>query len=170
MTSTIATERLVLCSRREANFEPVADFYTTNTLSWSVGDLMIREDAWRHIATIVGHWSSRRYGFFVVEGKASGALTDFAGVWFPEGWPERKLGLVIFAPHRGKASAAGAACAASDHAKGPLAWPTLLSIIHSINVCSQKVAARLDRALEKTMPFMGSQVEIHRHPAPSYPH
>lgn len=163
----LESERLVLRQWRADDFEPFAAFYEKDPFSWYMGGLLSRDDAWRRMATIVGHWSLRGYGQYAVEERASGALTGFVGIWHPEGWPEAELGWATFAAFRGRGYAAEAAVAVREHIYRDLKWPTLISIIHPINVGSQKVARRLGCTLEKSIPLRGADVDVHRHPPPS---
>lgn len=162
----LETERMVLRQWREDDFEPFCVFYEKDPFSWYMGGLLSRDDAWRRMAMLSGHWSLRGYGFYAAEEKSSGLLAGFVGPWLPEGWPEREIGWATFAPFRGRGYAVEAAQAVRAHLYRDLKWPTLISIIHPINIGSQSVARRLGCVFEKMMAHRGADVQIYRHPAP----
>src|SRR5262249_13544219 len=56
---------------------------------------LTREEAWKHMATIVGHWHLRGYGMWGVEEIATKRLVGRVGYHCPEGWPEFELGWTI---------------------------------------------------------------------------
>ncbi len=48
---------------------------------------MTRDEAWRNMALVLGHWQLRGFGLWAVEDRASGLLAGRVGCWRPEGWP-----------------------------------------------------------------------------------
>ena len=45
------------------------------------------EDAWRHMAFMLGHWKLRGYGIYAVEERATGRFLGRVGFLEPAGWP-----------------------------------------------------------------------------------
>ena len=122
------------------------------TMRYVGGKTLARDDAWRSMAMIAGHFSLRGYGMWAVEEKSTGTLVGRVGVWNPEGWPGIEIGWLIARDHRGKGYATEAAQRSIEWA-----WqrwsarelPRLISIIHVDNAPSIKVAERLgERFLE----------------------
>src|SRR5688572_17566513 len=115
------------------------------TMRFVGGKTLARDDAWRSMASIAGHWALRGFGMWAVDEKATGALVGRVGVWFPEGWPGIEIGWLVGREHRGKGYATEAAQRSIDWA-----WqrwsaqelPRLISIIHVDNQASIKVAER----------------------------
>jgi len=109
---------------------------------------MTREDAWKHMATLVGHWHLRGYGMWGVEEIATKRLVGRVGFHCPEGWPEFELGWTIGREFWGRGFATEAAKAALEHAFGPMGREHVISLIDPLNVNSIAVAKRLGETLE----------------------
>ena len=71
------------------------------------GKVLDRAQAWRHMASIIGHWQIRGYGFFSVENRETSEWVGRVGPWYPEGWPEPEVGWTILPEHWGKGYATG---------------------------------------------------------------
>ena len=102
----LATERLQRRKYRQADFDDFAAFLDTPRSGFNGGP-MLRELAWRGLATHPGHWALRGFGFWAVEEKATGAFCGHVGLWHPKGWPEPELGLGSDGPGRGPGPRAG---------------------------------------------------------------
>ncbi|HEX7081725.1 MAG TPA: GNAT family N-acetyltransferase [Gammaproteobacteria bacterium] len=141
----IETERLLL--RRvdpERDFEPWARTMADARVVRFLGAApMGRALAWRHMASIVGHWAIRGYGFFSVEEKATGQWVGRVGPWYPEGWPAPEIGWTLSPDHWGKGYATEAARAAVAYAFDTLEWPSVVHVILPGNARSIAVAERL---------------------------
>ena len=162
----LETERLTLRAPSEADFEAEAAFYATER-SRHVGGPMARDQVWRSLATLLGHWLMRGYGFWAVEEKTTGAYCGRVGLWNPEGWPEPEIGWTLMASAEGRGYAHEAALRAREHAYGALGWKTAISLIAPDNTRSATLARRLGARFERLYehPSYG-EMEIHRHPAP----
>jgi RimJ/RimL family protein N-acetyltransferase len=165
MIPVIETDRLRLREWSESDFDPFAAFCADAELARFVGGACARDDAWRRLAAIVGHWTLRGYGYWALEEKASGKLVGWCGLWCPEGWPEPEVGWSLLKAAHGKGYATEAARRSREHAYRSLGWTTLISFIHPQNRASVRVAERLGARLESTVILRGSEVEVFRHPA-----
>lgn len=165
----LETERLILRAYRQTDFDAFADFFATER-SHFIGGPLTREMAWRGLATHLGHWALRGYGFWAVEEKATGAYCGHVGLWFPDGWPEPEIGWVMMQNAEGRGIAREAALAARAHAYGTLGWTTAVSLIAPGNVRSIALAERLGCVLEYEFDHsrLGRSL-IFRHPAPGAP-
>lgn len=141
----IETERLIL---RE--IDPERDFENwarcmadERSVRYTDGRVLDRARAWRHMASLIGHWEIRGYGFFSVEEKASGEWVGRVGPWYPEGWPEPEIGWTIMPEHWGKGYATEAARAALDYAFRELGWKRVIHVILVGNERSIAVAKKL---------------------------
>ncbi|MEM7765035.1 MAG: GNAT family N-acetyltransferase [Pseudomonadota bacterium] len=141
----IETERLIL---RAIDPERDFDAWATamadeETVRYIGGNVMDRATAWRSMATVIGHWQIRGYGFFSVEEKTTGQWVGRVGPWFPEGWPEPEIGWTIMREHwgRGLATEAGAACI--DYVRDTLGWKQVIHAILEGNLGSAAVAEKL---------------------------
>ncbi len=89
------TERLHLRGFRQDDFDAFAELCADEEVMGWLGGAKDRGTAWRYMATLVGHWTLRGFGRWVVEERASGRLVGYAGLWFPDPWPGIELGWTI---------------------------------------------------------------------------
>lgn len=95
----LETERLVLRGWRPEDFEFYAVHMADPEVTRFITPLPTRADAWRNMATVVGHWVLRGYGFWAVERKEDGILLGRVGLWSPEGWPGIEVGWALGKPY-----------------------------------------------------------------------
>lgn len=138
----LETDRLILRKLTEADVEAEVAFYASDRSKY-VGGPMTREMVWRMIATLIGHWEMRGYGFFACEEKATGEYVGRVGPWFPEGWPEREIGWTMMNNAEGKGYAFEAAQATLRHVYNDLGWDTAISMVDPANLRSKALAERL---------------------------
>ena len=86
-------------SYESARVVDVAPVY--ETVRYTVGKVMNRAEAWRSMASVIGHWHIRGYGFFSVENKETGEWVGRVGPWYPLGWPAPEIGWTILRRHWG---------------------------------------------------------------------
>ena len=101
---TIETERLLLRPFRASDWAPYAAMCADAEVMryLGTGTTLSREDAWRAIAGMLGHWQLRGYGMWALESRESGALVGRAGFLDPPGWPGFELGWVLAREHWGQ--------------------------------------------------------------------
>jgi len=107
------------------------------------GPGMSRAQAWRHMATVIGHMSIRGYSFLSVIEKQSGEWVGRVGHWNPEGWPEPEVGWTITRKHWRKGYGTEASQICIDYAFQTLGWPRVVHTIAMDNVASIKTAQKL---------------------------
>jgi RimJ/RimL family protein N-acetyltransferase len=140
----LETDRLILRGWRDADLDPFARMMAdAEIVRFIGGNTLARGDAWRVMATLVGHWALRGFGFWVVERKADGAFLGRVGLWQPEGWPGLEVGWALDRPYWGEGYASEAAKASLDHGFRNYPVAQLISVIHPENQPSQRVARRL---------------------------
>ncbi|HEX6002128.1 MAG TPA: GNAT family N-acetyltransferase [Hyphomicrobiaceae bacterium] len=161
----LETERLRLRERREADLDAFAAFCADPATARFVG-ATDRQVTWRRMAASIGHWHLRGFGRWAVEEKASGRWVGYAGLWSPEGWPERELIWGLAAASQGRGYATEAARHARDFAYRELGWSTLASHIDAANEGSLGVARRLGASHERDIELLGQRVGVYRHPGP----
>lgn len=120
-----------------------------------VGGVQSREDAWRHMALGLGHWTLRGYGWWAVTDRETGAFVGRCGLWFPEGWPEPELGWTFARATWGNGYATEAARAAIDWGRSELGLRRITSLIVPDNARSIALAERLGMALERQVEVRG---------------
>jgi len=144
MIPQLETERLVLRAWKPEDFEAHARFMADPDVTrYLSGDPLSRNDAWRQMATIVGHWVLRGYGFWAVMRKSDSAFIGRAGMWNPEGWPGIEVGWTLGKEFWGRGYATEAAQAALNFAFLTHNLDRVISVIDTRNAASQKVATRL---------------------------
>ncbi len=164
---TLETERLVLRAPRESDFEAEVAFFATDA-SRFVGGPKKPHETWRLMATLIGHWALRGYGFWGLEDKATSTYLGRVGLWFPHGWYAREIGWTLMPTATGRGYATEAAVAARSYAYETLGWDTAISQIDPANEASKAVASRLGARFEKTYndPEYGD-IEVWRHLSPT---
>ncbi len=140
----VETERLILRGWREEDFEPFAAMMADPEVMRFIGGVQAKNDAWRTMAAIIGHWHLRGHGFWAVERKTDSAFIGRIGLWRPEGWPQMEAGWAVAREHWGKGYATEAAKASLDYGFRHFPVAKLISLIHADNRNSQAVAARVD--------------------------
>lgn len=158
----LATERLRLRAFRDSDLDALAAMCADPEVMRYLGDghTLDREDAWRQMAMLMGHWALRGFGNWAVEDRHTGAYVGRVGLHYPEGWPEREVGWVIARPHWGKGYATEAAHAVFDHVFGTLRWPRLISLIYRDNARSIRVAQRLGERFERQVVVRGHTADV----------
>jgi RimJ/RimL family protein N-acetyltransferase len=120
-----------------------------------------REDAWRQLAMLIGHWHLRGFGMWAVEERVTGAFVGRVGLHYPEGWPDRELAWALARPFWGRGYAYEAASAALTFAFQTLSWPRVVSLIDPANIRSIRLAERLGERYHR-------EVMIRAHPVRLY--
>ena len=100
LTPSLETSRLRLRQFAESDLDDYASMCADPEVMRYVGDRgpLSRDDTWRQLAMLVGHWALRGYGMWAVEELGSGAFVGRVGLHYPEGWPEPEIGWAIDNP------------------------------------------------------------------------
>lgn len=161
---TLETERLRLRPWRSDDLDVFAGFMANEEARF-IGGPLSREDTWRRVAMLIGHWTLRGFGNWVLEEKASGAFVGYGGLWYPEGWRDRELMWGLLPAFRGRGYATEAAARARAYAYAELGWTTIVSYIAPNNLPSRAVAERLGARREGSIELRGAVADVWRHPA-----
>ncbi|HEX8118640.1 MAG TPA: GNAT family N-acetyltransferase, partial [Pyrinomonadaceae bacterium] len=142
---TLETERLVLRMFRESDTDAYADMVGDPEVMRFLGGgkPVSREEAWRNMAMILGHWQLRGYGMWAVEEKESAEMVGRVGCWNPEGWPGLEVGWTLRRRFWGRGYATEAARASVEYAFDELNRTRVISLIAPENLNSIRVAERL---------------------------
>lgn len=164
---TLETERLFLRALREDDFEAEAAFFESER-SRLVGGPLPRDQVWRVVAGMIGHWALRGFGFWALEEKASGRYMGRVGLWQPEGWPGVEIGWTLMDHAEGKGFAFEAALVARRYAYEELELTALISLIEGSNTRSEALATRLGAKMGGAFTHpSGLPLNIWRHPGPT---
>ena len=163
----VRTKRLLLRQWRDDDFETYAAYYADADLAKYVGGQSDRETAWRRMASLIGHWVLRGYGYWAVEERRTGRFVGCVGLWFSDGWPELELGFWLVPEMQGQGYAAEAARRAHDYAFEVIGSDTLVSYIHPDNERSKRVAERLGARCESIINLLDFGPHcVYRYPKP----
>ena len=101
---TIHTPRLLLRPFCDTDIEPYAAMCGDPEVMRYLGDraVLSKEDAWRQMAMLVGHWSLRGFGSWAVEERATGNFVGRVGLHYPDGWPDREVNWAFARQYWGK--------------------------------------------------------------------
>jgi RimJ/RimL family protein N-acetyltransferase len=158
----IETERLVLRMFRESDTDAYAEMLgDAEVARFLGGKVMSRQEAWRSMAMVLGHWHLRGYGFWAVEERAGGEMVGRVGCWRPEGWPGLEVGWTLRRAYWGRGYATEAARASLEHAFNALGQTHVVSLIAPENVNSIRVAERLGERPEGEWEVFGTKVVIY---------
>lgn len=160
---TIETERLLLRPFRASDWAPYAAMCADAEVMryLGTGTTLSREDAWRAIAGMLGHWQLRGYGMWALESRESGALVGRAGFLDPPGWPGFELGWVLAREHWGHGYATEAARAALACAFDTLRRERVIHLIRPDNAASIRVAERLGARAAGEVELLGGKALVY---------
>ncbi len=166
--ASLETERLLLRPFSEADTDGYARICADpKVMRFLGGKPFSREESWRHIAFMLGHWRLRGYGMWALEEKSSGALLGRIGFTNPEGWPGFEVGWTLGRDHWGRGFATEGARAALEYGFSGLDQAHVISLIHPDNKPSIRVAERLGETLEGMTLLMGIKVCVYGIQRPS---
>lgn len=159
----LETARLRLRMFRDDDLDAYARICADPEVMRYLGDgkPLTREDAWRQMAWILGHWQLRGYGLWAVEERATGALIGRIGHINPEGWPGFELGWMLGRAFWGRGYATEGARRALDFAFTELKQPHVISLIRPDNAASIRVAERLGESLEGRVHLFGAEALVY---------
>lgn len=159
---TLETERLVMRPFAESDLDAYAEMCADpEVMRFLGGKTWTRLEAWRHIATTLGHWQLRGYGPWAVETRDGGQLVGRVGLMYPEGWPGFEVGWTLARPAWGNGYATEAAARALDYAFHELDRDHVISLIHEDNRASLAVSKRLGQKFERTVELFGEDVGVY---------
>ncbi len=158
----LETARLRLRQFREDDLDAYARITSdAEVMRYVGGGPLSRDEAWRSLGYILGHWKIRGFGLWAAEEKATGALIGRIGLYRPEGWPGLEVGWLVERSRWGRGLAGEGGAAALDHAFLRLEARRLISVIEPLNSASIRVAEKLGERFEKRMQLQGKQVAIY---------
>ena len=122
---------------------------------------LTREEAWREMALLAGHWALKGFGHWVLEERATGELVGRAGLLEPEGWPGLEVGWTVARSRWGRGYAGEAGRAAIEWAAAELGARHVISLIADDNRRSQRVAEKLGMAPEGRAVVRGFELRVY---------
>lgn len=158
----VETDRLVLRGWREDDTEPLSRLLEDPDVMRFYPPLQrpARDEAWRDIATMLGHWALRGYGLWAVDLKETGEFVGRIGLYYPEGWPGLEVGWFLDSHHWGKGLATEGGRASLEHAWRQLDADHVVSVIGRDNLASVRVAEKLGMRVEGTFRNIGDLIQV----------
>jgi RimJ/RimL family protein N-acetyltransferase len=158
----LETERLLLRPLRQDDLDEYAAIMADPEVVRYLGSPpMTRDQAWRHIALMLGHEQLRGWTNNAVVETATGRLLGRCGLWQPEGWPGVEVGWALGRFAWGRGFATEAAIAWRDWAFANLDVDELVSVIHRDNEPSKRVADRIGHQYLRDLDVMGHPCELY---------
>lgn len=166
---TLDTPRLRMRGFTEADFPAYRALVADPQVMRFLGDgrPLSEIDAWRQLATIVGHWALRGFGLWAVEDRATGSFVGRVGLLEPGGWPGFEVAYTIAPAMWGRGFAREAAGAALQFARNALRRSDIISIIRPENLASVRVATALGAVRSHAIEFFGAPSDIYKYPPSS---
>jgi RimJ/RimL family protein N-acetyltransferase len=158
---TVETPRLRLRQFVEDDLDEYARITADPEVMRYVGGTpYTREEAWRSLGYILGHWKIRGFGLWAVEERSSGALIGRIGLYHPEGWPGLEVGWLVARSRWEEGFATEGGSAAMRYAFQALDAAHLISVIEPRNAASIRVAEKLGERFEKKLQLQGKSVLV----------
>ncbi len=163
---TLQTDRLTLRGPEAADWPAFRDYFLSDRSIYTGGPYEDPKRAWILFAAEIGHWHLHGFGMWSVTLK-DGTPIGLVGCWYPDGWPEKEIGWLIWERYEGKGYASEAAEAARAQCYGPFGWKTAVSYIHRDNARSIALAKRLGCVLDAKAAHPNPDALVYRHPSPA---
>lgn len=163
----LETERLLLRGYAQDDFPAYQAMVSDPDVVRYVGQgvPLTAEQGWQSMAYLMGHWCLKGFGLWAVEEKASGTVIGRVGLYQPEGWPGMELGWMLSRSHWRQGFAFEAAKAALDFQRELYPGAELISLIHSENKPSIRLAQKLGAQFSQGLDVGGIQALEFRYPA-----
>lgn len=161
--NVIETARLRLRPFRESDWDAYAAMCADGVVMRHLGTgaTLTRDETWRAIAGMLGHWQLRGYGMWAIEAKDSPGLLGRAGFIDPPGWPGFELGWVLARGHWGRGYATEAARAALACAFATLRRARVIHLIRPGNAASIRVAERIGARRVDEVELLGAPALVY---------
>ena len=163
MEITLETPRLLLRRMRGSDLDAWARMTADAEVMKYIGTGVTfnRNEAWRSIAGVLGHWQLLGYGMWAVACKEDDELVARVGFFDPPGWPGFELGWIVGREHWGKGYATEAARVALDYAFTALKRDRVVSLIRYGNERSVRVAEKIGERYSGDVELLGSMARVY---------
>lgn len=164
MLEQLTTDRLLLRQWLSQDFEAFANFFASAENTQFVGGVKKSEEAWRLMATYIGHHQLYGYSYMAVVGQKTDTLVGAVGLWNSPHWPEPELGYWFLPSGQGKGYAFEAASALKQYALEQAGLPSLVSYIAGANEPSKRLALKLGAQVEDSIHLLDfGRHEVYRY-------
>ncbi|MDO9444544.1 MAG: GNAT family N-acetyltransferase [Dehalococcoidia bacterium] len=141
----LRTERLILRGFRPDDLEAYASMLAKPEVMryLGTGETRTVSETWTAMASAIGQWGMRGYGFLVLEEAETGTFVGRAGILHPYDWPGPELAYALDQPFSGRGYATEACLELRRWAFEDLGLPSFVSFILPENEASKRVVRRL---------------------------
>jgi RimJ/RimL family protein N-acetyltransferase len=162
---SIESTRLLLRTVKDEDWSALHEYYSdAECTKYTTLHPLSEDESRRIVESISRHWQRKGYGPYVIQEKVTGIVLGIAGLWFPKEWPEPEIKWALARIHWNKGYAAEAARAVQAMAARHVPELHLISLIHSENQASIRLAMAVGATLEREMEFRGATYRVYRHP------
>jgi RimJ/RimL family protein N-acetyltransferase len=160
--TSLAGDGVVLRQWTPGDFDFYASYMGTDSTARYHGGAIDRQKAWRHLASVIGHWTLRGFGIYAVESLVESRLQGMVGLWEPHGWPCREFVYGFTAEAYAAKRALGAVKIALDHVKKCFPGEAVQGFIHPQNSPALGLARTIGARLQGEVPLLefGSHVQV----------
>ena len=122
--------------------------------------------AWRQLATFLGHWETEGHGLFAVVPAGEEVAIGLVGPWHPAGWPEPEVGWLVWSQSpEATELAAEAVAAACRFARACLGRDDVVSYVAGGDAASAGLALSLGDVADPFAPRPdGADCHVYCHP------
>jgi len=160
----VETDNLLLRQWCVDDFDFYSGYLANEETAQYIGGVVSRDKAWRHLASVIGHWALKGFGPWAVEEKATGELVGCAGLWEPYGWPEVELPYWFVGSAYTNGYASEAARKVREYAHEVLGVSRLVTYIPPENEASRRVVESMGAKLDGTIDLCDFGVHcVYRH-------
>jgi RimJ/RimL family protein N-acetyltransferase len=161
---SLETERLYLRLFRPADWLQIHQYYShEECMKYTLGRKLTEGESWRAMASLAGHWILRNYGPYALEEKRSNLVIGYAGLYYPNDWPEPEIAWGLLREYWGKGFASEAVREVKKMKAVYVPNLSLISMIHPENKNSIRLAQSVGARFEREHDFRGSVMNIYRH-------
>jgi [ribosomal protein S5]-alanine N-acetyltransferase len=161
--SRLETERLIMRPLTGEDFEDYAAMLSDPEVAGGLAEAVGTSpaDAWRSLATFIGHREIRGYSHWALVEKATGEFVGRAGPWQPYGFPGLGIGWCLGREHWGKGYATEAGRAALRYCFNELGAGEVVSLVLPANQRSISVAERIGHRHLRDITYRGQLVHLY---------
>jgi RimJ/RimL family protein N-acetyltransferase len=146
---SLEDEKVLLRQWAPTDVEFYVDHLGNEATAQYLGGILERQQAWRHLASVIGHWSLRGFGPYAVVDSRSQQLQGCAGVWEPDGWPCREFVFWFTAAAYDSSHALSAARLVLEAMRSSFNDEVITGFIHPSNGAALRLAGELGATLHE---------------------